>query len=86
MLNKTIKVSEEVYESLSTLATKNNNINDVIKKLLENYEEFTDKQANFYNQEIERIENGIFENVNEITLSELEERVNKLENEIKIGL
>ena len=82
MLNKTIRVSEEVHDSLSALATKNNTFNDVIKKLIDNYEEFSDEQADFYNQEIERIENGIFENVNKITLSELEARVSQLEKEI----
>ena len=82
MLNKTIRVSEEVHDSLSALATKNNTFNDVIKKLIDIYEEFSDEQADFYNQEIERIENGIFENVNKITLSELEARVSQLEKEI----
>ena len=56
MLNKTIRVSEEVHDSLSALATKNNTFNDVIKKLIDNYEEFSDEQADFYNQEIERID------------------------------
>ncbi len=83
MLNKTIRVSEEVQELLSKLATKNDSFNDVIKRLIENNEEFTDKQVEFYNQEIERIENGIYENINEISLAELEDRVTKLKKEIK---
>ena len=83
MLNKTIKVSEEVHELLSNLSAKNDTYNDVIKRLIENNEEFTDEQAKFYNAEIEKIENGIYENVNEISLSELEVRVSKLEKEIK---
>ena len=83
MLTKTIRVSEEVYELLSGLATKNDSYNDVIKRLIDNYEEFSDKQAEFYNAEIERVDNGIFENVHEISLSELEARVSKLEKEIK---
>ena len=83
MLNKTIRVSEEVHELLSRLANKKDSYNDVIKKLIENNEEFSDEQAKFYNQEIERIENGIYENVNEISLSKLEARVTKLENEMK---
>ncbi len=86
MLNKTIRVSEEVHELLSGLATKNDSYNDVIKRLIEDNEEFTDEQAEFYNQEIERVENGIHENVTEITLSELEARVAKLEQEIKHDL
>ena len=83
MLNKTIRVSEEVQGLLSKLATKNDSFNDVIKRLIENNEEFTDKQVEFYNQEIERIENGIYENINEISLAELEDRVTKLKKEIK---
>ncbi len=83
MLNKTIKVSEEVHELLSNLSSKNDTYNDVIKRLIENNEEFTDEQAKFYNAEIEKIEDGIYENVNEISLSELEARVSKLEKEIE---
>ena len=83
MLNKTIRISEEVHESLSSLASKNDTFNDVIKRLLEQNEEFTDEQAEYYNQEIERIENGIYEDVNEISLEELEKRVTQLEKEIK---
>lgn len=83
MLNKTIRVSEEVHELLCGLASKNDSFNDVIKRLIENNEEFSDEQAKFYNEEIERIENGIHENVNEISLTELEARVSKLEKEIK---
>ncbi|WP_296797880.1 antitoxin VapB family protein [uncultured Methanobrevibacter sp.] len=83
MLNKTIRISEEVHESLSSLASKNDTFNDVIKRLIEQNEEFTDEQAEYYNQEIERIENGIYEGVNEISLEELEKRVTQLEKEIK---
>lgn len=86
MLNKTIRASEEVHEMLSRLAAKNDSYNDVIKRLIEDNEEFTDEQAEFYNQEIERVENDIYENVTEITLSELEARVAKLEQEIKHDL
>ena len=83
MLNKTIRISEEVHESLSSLASKNDTFNDVIKRLIEQNEEVTDEQAEYYNQEIERIENGIYEGVNEISLEELEKRVTQLEKEIK---
>lgn len=82
MLNKTIRISDEVHKSLSSLASKNDTFNDVIKRLIEQNEEFTDEQAEFYNQEIERIENGIYEDVDEISLEELEKRVSQLEKEI----
>ena len=77
MLNKTIRISEEVHKSLSSLASKNDTFNDVIKRLIEQNEEFSDEQAEFYNQEIERIENGIYEDVNEISLEDLEKRVSR---------
>ena len=86
MLNKTIRISEEVHKSLSSLASKNDTFNDVIKRLIEQNEEFSDEQAEFYNQEIERIENGIYEDVNEISLEDLEKRVSQLEKEIKCEL
>lgn len=86
MLNKTIRISEEVHKSLSSLASKNDTFNDVIKRLIEQNEEFSDEQAEFYNQEIERIENGIYEDVNEISLEDLEKRVSQLEKEIKYEL
>lgn len=78
MSTKTIEISEELYNSLSSLRNKNDSFKDIIKKLLEPYEEFTDEQAEVYNQEIERIENRIFENVDEITLSEIEAEINQL--------
>ena len=82
MLNKTIRISDEVHKSLSSLASKNDTFNDVIKRLIEQNEEFSDEQAEFYNQEIERIENGFYEDVDEISLEELEKRVSQLEKEI----
>ena len=82
MFNKTIHVSEEVYDLLSDIAIDNESYDDVIKRLIENYEEFSDEQAEFYNAEINRIENEIFENVEEINLFELEKRIKRLEKEI----
>lgn len=86
MLTKTIKISEKTHKLLSELASKNETFNDVIDFLIEYYhenEEFSDKQAEAYNRDIERFENGDMENVSELTLSELEKRITKLENEIK---
>ena len=86
MLTKTIKVSEGTHKVLSGFASKNDTFNDVIVHLIRSYaktEEFTLKQAFLYNEEIERIENGVLENVNKITLDEIEERIAKLEHEIK---
>ncbi|MBQ2962721.1 hypothetical protein [Methanobrevibacter sp.] len=86
MMTKTIKISESTHESLSELASKNDTFNDVIMFLINYYksnEEFTDEEAEFYNNEIEKFENGDFENLTKLTLEDLEERIRKLENEIK---
>ena len=86
MMTKTIKISESTHESLSELASKNDTFNDVIMFLINYYksnEEFTEEEAEFYNNEIEKFENGDFENLTKLTLEDLEERIRKLENEIK---
>ena len=46
-------------------------------------EEFNEKEAELYNKDIENFENGNLNNVSEITLSDLEKRISKLENELK---
>ena len=86
MMTKTIKISTANHNSLSKLASKNDTFNDVISFLIEYYythEEFSDEEAEFYNEEIEKFENGNLENVKELTLESLEERINKLELELK---
>ena len=86
MMTKTIKISEKTNESLSKLASKNDTFNDVITFLIEYYyenEDFTDEEAELYNKDIEKFENGCLDNVSEITLSDLEKRISKLENELR---
>ena len=85
-MTKTIKISVKTHKLLSELASKNETFNDVIAFLIEYYhqnEEFSDKQADAYNRDIEKFEKGNMENVSELTLSELEKRIIKLENEIR---
>ena len=85
-MTKTIKISEETHELLSELASKNDTFNDVITFLINYYrenEEFNEKEAELYNKDIENFENGNLNNVSEITLSDLEKRISKLENELK---
>lgn len=86
MMTKTIKISQDTHKSLSELASKNDTFNDVIRFLIDYYksnEEFTDEEAEFYNNEIEKFENDNLENLNKLSLKSLEERITKLENEIK---
>ena len=85
MMTKTIKISEETHELLSELASKNDTFNDVITFLINYYrenEEFNEKEAELYNKDIENFENGNLNNVSEITLSDLEKRISKLEKKI----
>ena len=82
MMTKTIKISESTYNVLSELASKENTFDDVINYLIDYYkenEEFSDEEAEFYNNEIENFENGNLNNVSEITLDELDERITLLE-------
>lgn len=74
MLNKTINVSEKVHEY--DVETQNGFYEDII---VEGTGKFSNVESDFYNQEIERIENGIHEQVNDIILSEIEARVNRFE-------
>ena len=85
-MTKTIKISQANHNSLSKLASKNDTFNDVISFLIEYYyshEEFCAEEAEFYNEEIEKFENGNLENLKELTLESLEERISKLEIELK---
>ena len=86
MITKTIKISESTHNALSELASKENTFDDVINYLIDYYkenEEFSDEEAEFYNNEIENFENGNLNNVSEITLEELDKRITLLEQEIK---
>jgi predicted CopG family antitoxin len=86
MMTKTIKISEKTHESLSKLASKNETFNDVITFLIEYYhenEDFTDEEAESHNNDIEKFENSDFDNVSKLTLSNLEKRISKLENELR---
>ncbi len=85
-MTKTIKISEKTHKLLSELASKNETFNDVISFLIDYYyenEEFSDEEAEFYNKEIEKFENGNLEGVSKVSLSDLEKRISKLENELK---
>lgn len=86
MITKTIKISAETHDALLKLASKNETFNDVIDNLISYYnenEEFTDKEAEIYNKEIEKFEKDQLDNVTEVTLTELENRISKLEKQIR---
>ena len=89
MMAKTIEISEKTHNSLSELASKNETFDDVISFLIDYYhesEEFTKRQAKLYNKVIEEFEEGNLDNVSEVTLSDFEKRISKLENELTYNL
>lgn len=86
MMTKTIKISEKTHKLLSELASKNETFNDVISFLIDYYyenEEFSDEEAKYCNEQIEKFENGNRDDVSKVTLSDLEKRISKLEKELK---
>lgn len=81
-MNEIITVSTDTRASLSKLVAEDESFNDVIVNLLVHYnenEEFTDAQAEFYNNEIEKSENGFYDDTPNISLTELKERVANFE-------
>lgn len=63
---KQLKYLKEIYDTLSELASKKDTFNDVINFYIIYYkenEEFTDEEANYYNEEIEKFEHRNFEQV-----------------------
>lgn len=86
MLNKTINISNDTYGLLSDLACDDDTMDDVIINLIVHYnenEEFTDAQAEFYNKEIEKIDNGEYDNDGEIlTVEDIQKRMMQLKKEI----
>ena len=85
MLNNLISVSDSVQKSLYDFDFDGSSYSDVIQNLIDYYvenEEFSDEQAEFYNSEIEKIENGFYGDVSTMSLSEIEDMIVKLEKEI----
>ena len=81
-MNELITVSTDTRASLSKLVAQDESLDDVIVNLLVHYnenEEFTDAQAEFYNNEIEKSENGFYDDTPNISLAELKERVANFE-------
>lgn len=73
MAMKTICVSEEIHERLSHLGLKSETYNDIIERLIDVYEktyfeEFTDDEAEYYNQRIKHFEMGNYEGTRKVDL------------------
>ena len=71
MAMKTIRVSEEIHERLSHLGLKSETYNDIIERLINVYEkiyfeEFTDDDAEYYNERIKHFERGNYEGTRKV--------------------
>lgn len=78
-MNEHIIVSTDTRAALSKLFAQDESFDDVIVNLLVHYnenEEFTDAQAEVYNNEIEKSENGFYDDSPNISLTELKRFVN----------
>lgn len=80
---KTIQVSDEVHAILTNMGSKKQSYNDIIFSLIEKnryMEEFSDEEAQFYNECIEKLENGDYSDTYNIKLEDLDEKLEELES------
>ena len=73
MAMKTIRVSEEIHGKLSNLGLKSETYNDIIARLIDVYEriyfeEFSDDEADYYNERIRHFENGDYKGTRKVDL------------------
>lgn len=87
MVTKTIRVSEELHKKLTMMCPKSSTYEDLINNLVNFYEEnndFSKEQIKEYNTEIKNIESGNLEGYDILDLQELNKRIEKIENELKL--
>lgn len=87
MVTKTIRVSEELHKKLTMMCPKSFTYEDLINDLIKFYEEnndFSKEQIKEYNTEIKNIESGNLEGYDILDLQELNKRIQKIENELKL--
>ena len=85
MVTKSIRISEELHKKLTMMCPKSFTYEDLIKDLVEFYEEnndFTKEQIKEYNTEIQNIESGNLEGYEILDLQELNERIQRIESEL----
>ena len=76
---KTIRVSEEIHTKLSHLGLKSETYNDIIGRLIASYEkeyfdDFSDEEADYYNERIKHFESGNYEGTVEVDLKALRKK------------
>lgn len=79
MTMKTIRVSEEIHTKLSHLGLKSETYNDIIGRLIsayenEYFEDFSDEDAEYYNERIRQFENGNYEGTVEVDVEALRKK------------
>lgn len=80
---KTIQVSDEVHKILTNMGTKKQSYNDIIFSLIEKnriMEEFSEEEAQYYNECIEKLENEDYSDTYKIQLDDLDEKLEELES------
>lgn len=87
MVTKTIRVSEELHKKLTMMCPKSSTYEYLINNLVKFYEENNDlskEQIKEYNTEIKNIESGNLEGYDILDLQELNKRIKKIEDELKL--
>lgn len=78
MASRKIEISQKVYDELCEITPKGKSFNYTIRVLIDYYmenEEFSDENAEYYNEQIEKFENGNYEGVRKVSLNDLEKRL-----------
>ena len=77
MINETITISAKTKTLLYDLMAPDDTLDDVIMNLIIyfNNEEFSSQQAEFYNSEIEKCDNGFYNDLKPISINQLKKEV-----------
>lgn len=80
---KSIQVSDEVHRILTKMGSKKQSYNDIIYSLIEKnrvIEEFSEEEAEYYNECIEKLEKDDYSDTYKIKLEELDDKLEELES------
>jgi len=83
---KNIQISDELYQILIKLGNNKEDCDSVIYDLLVqtnniDNEEFTDEQADYYNECIAKLERGDFSQTSELDLDKLDDELDSLDED-----
>lgn len=76
---KTIRVTSEIHSKLSNLGLKSETYNDIIGRLIifyenENFDDFSEEKAEYYNERIRLFESGNHDGMREVDLDAIKSR------------